>query len=329
MLGALVSAHSYRRNSRYPGRVRGSYPEGRGRAGTSGSTARLSSVEGMSGRGIPTTCNRSPRCASPYRTRSDTRAGRWSPIRTSSPSATWASCSRASCRARRSGAGRGPDTTRSPIRSRPRSCCSTAQSCRTGASRRTVRRAVGTSDRLSRLDQPRSARSSNDRAARARVERFRPSDAPTKLLHNTKRRTQPWKTGLPIDFTFRERKGLLNLALPIVRMIAPRYTRHPDRNQEAYFYALLAEASTADQSRRSRSKRRCGSGHVRPRFAGAYRALSRPFVAGGAGCSKSRLTRSATNCGIVGRLAGLGLARRCRSKPCSSRASQKKRRSRG
>ena len=29
----------------------------------------------------------------------------------------------------------------------------------------------------------------------------------TKLLHNTKRRTQPWKTGLPVDFTLRERRG--------------------------------------------------------------------------------------------------------------------------
>jgi hypothetical protein len=86
----------------------------------------------------------------------------------------------------------------------------------------------------------------------------------TKLLHNTKRRTQPWKTGLPIDFTFRERKGLINLALPIVRMVAPRYTRHPDRNQEAYFYALLAEAIDCDSITREQVEEHVRLGHVRP-----------------------------------------------------------------
>ena len=86
----------------------------------------------------------------------------------------------------------------------------------------------------------------------------------TKLLHNTKRRTQPWKTGLPIDFTFRERKGLINLALPIVRMVAPRYTRHPDRNQEAYFYALLAEALDGGSVTREQVEEEVRRGHVRP-----------------------------------------------------------------
>ena len=85
----------------------------------------------------------------------------------------------------------------------------------------------------------------------------------TKLLHNTKRRTQPWKTGLPIDFTFRER-GLLNFALPIVRIVAPRYTRHPDRNQEAYFYGLLAEALDGGTVSREQVEKEVRSGHVRP-----------------------------------------------------------------
>ena len=86
----------------------------------------------------------------------------------------------------------------------------------------------------------------------------------TKLLHNTKRRTQPWKTGLAIDFTFRERKGLINLALPIVRMIAPRYTRHPDRNQEAYFYALVAEALDCGSITPEQVEEHVRRGHVRP-----------------------------------------------------------------
>jgi hypothetical protein len=85
----------------------------------------------------------------------------------------------------------------------------------------------------------------------------------TKLLHNTKRRTQPWKTGLPIDFTFKER-GLLNFALPIVRRLAPNYTRHPDQKQEAYFYALLADALDAGAATAQQVRKEVELGHVRP-----------------------------------------------------------------
>ncbi len=59
----------------------------------------------------------------------------------------------------------------------------------------------------------------------------------TKILHTTKRRTQPWKTGLPVDYTLRER-GPLDF---IRRWKRRRYDQHPDRNQEALVYSLLAE----------------------------------------------------------------------------------------
>jgi hypothetical protein len=85
----------------------------------------------------------------------------------------------------------------------------------------------------------------------------------TKLVHNTKRRTQPWKTGLPIDFTFKER-GLLNFALPIVRKLAPNYTRHPDQRQEAYFYALLADALDSGAVKEEQLQQEVRLGHVRP-----------------------------------------------------------------
>ena len=85
----------------------------------------------------------------------------------------------------------------------------------------------------------------------------------TKLLHNTKRRTQPWKTGLPIDFTFKER-GFLNFALPIVRKLAPNYTRHPDQKQEAYFYAMLAEAIDVGAITPEQVRNEARQGHVRP-----------------------------------------------------------------
>jgi hypothetical protein len=86
----------------------------------------------------------------------------------------------------------------------------------------------------------------------------------TKLIHNTKRRTQPWKTGLPVDFTLRERRGLRGLAMPIVRMVAPNYTRHPDRNQEAYFYALLAEGIDCGSINPEQVEKEVRLGHVRP-----------------------------------------------------------------
>jgi len=62
----------------------------------------------------------------------------------------------------------------------------------------------------------------------------------TKLIHNTKRRTQPWKTGLPIDFTNR---------IPLISKLLPengirlwgKYKKHPDPRQEALFFALLKE----------------------------------------------------------------------------------------
>lgn len=65
--------------------------------------------------------------------------------------------------------------------------------------------------------------------------------ADTKILHTTKRRTQPWKTGLPVDYTLRE-SGPFDV---LRRMWARRYEQHPDRKQEAFIYSLLAEM--ADQ----------------------------------------------------------------------------------
>jgi hypothetical protein len=62
-------------------------------------------------------------------------------------------------------------------------------------------------------------------------------DERTKILHTTKRRTQPWKTGLPVDYTLRERGPF-----DFVRRLSSRhYQPHPDPNQEAFVYSLLAE----------------------------------------------------------------------------------------
>jgi len=59
----------------------------------------------------------------------------------------------------------------------------------------------------------------------------------TKILHTTKRRTQPWKAGLPIDYTLRERGPFDFLR----RFRRKTYDKHPDPNQEALVYSLLAD----------------------------------------------------------------------------------------
>jgi hypothetical protein len=73
----------------------------------------------------------------------------------------------------------------------------------------------------------------------------------TRLLHNTKRLTQPWKTGLPVDFTPAEHTrsfpplGWLRRARRT--LLGPytwvgHYHRHPDPAQERFFFGLLREA---------------------------------------------------------------------------------------
>jgi hypothetical protein len=78
----------------------------------------------------------------------------------------------------------------------------------------------------------------------------------TKILHTTYRRTQPWKTGLPIDFSIREKpRKELSVVGSLVKTIRksmgvakpPRavkdgfYQPHPDPSQERLFFNLLGE----------------------------------------------------------------------------------------
>ena len=84
----------------------------------------------------------------------------------------------------------------------------------------------------------------------------------TRLLHNTKRRTQPWKTGLPIDFTNR---------IPLISKLLPengiklwgRYKKHPDPRQEAFFFALLKECVETGQISRQEIETEMRHNHVR------------------------------------------------------------------
>jgi hypothetical protein len=68
----------------------------------------------------------------------------------------------------------------------------------------------------------------------------------TKLLHNTKRQTQPWKTGLPVDYMPAAKKPRLGKPATWLRPLrrssgGSTYQPHPDRKQEAFFFGLLRE----------------------------------------------------------------------------------------
>ena len=81
----------------------------------------------------------------------------------------------------------------------------------------------------------------------------------TRLLHTTKRRTQPWKTGLPVDFQPRE-IGWLD---PIRRLRRRRYEPHPDPRQEALVYSLLAEMVDAGETGEAELRDEMAADHIR------------------------------------------------------------------
>ncbi len=72
----------------------------------------------------------------------------------------------------------------------------------------------------------------------------------TKMLHTTKRWTQPWKSGLPIDFVPADKSRYfppIGWAMHLRRKLfgdyglLGKYKDHPDKNQEDLFFGLLKE----------------------------------------------------------------------------------------
>lgn len=96
----------------------------------------------------------------------------------------------------------------------------------------------------------------------------------TRMLHNTHRRTQPWKTGLPADFTSRgttasSRLGVM--ARRILRLVPGLggaangfYRRHPDPAQERLFFDLLQECINKGEVARGEIEREIARQHLRP-----------------------------------------------------------------
>jgi hypothetical protein len=95
----------------------------------------------------------------------------------------------------------------------------------------------------------------------------------TRLLHNTKRNTQPWKTGLKIDYrpadTFQLfpprhwlRRG--RRALFGDYKFAGTYDAHPDPRQESFFFTLVREALEDGEFTESLLRDEIAQGHLRP-----------------------------------------------------------------
>ena len=71
----------------------------------------------------------------------------------------------------------------------------------------------------------------------------------TKMIHNTRRKTQPWKSGLPVDFIPAE-NNLLNPVMLLNRLrrklfgeyaLLGNYKDHPDERQTQLFFGYLKE----------------------------------------------------------------------------------------
>ncbi len=97
--------------------------------------------------------------------------------------------------------------------------------------------------------------------------------AETKMLHTTRRSTQPWKTGLKMDYLpvehFRPFPpfGWLMRARRVLfgpYGLLPRYRRHPDPNQEALFFSYVRECLEQGIITEEMLREHIAKKHVRP-----------------------------------------------------------------
>jgi hypothetical protein len=95
----------------------------------------------------------------------------------------------------------------------------------------------------------------------------------TRLLHNTSRWTQPWKTGLPVDFTPATKNHSIFKVVALYRRAREAvfgrygglgsYRRHPDPNQERFFFGLLRECLEKGIVSEALVREEMGKNHVR------------------------------------------------------------------
>ena len=96
--------------------------------------------------------------------------------------------------------------------------------------------------------------------------------ASTRMLHTTRRKTQPWKTGLPVDWRPAEK---FRAFPPLGWLMRARrrffgeyaflgsYKQHPDRNQERLFFGLLRECLEAGTVTEGEIRTEMERNHVR------------------------------------------------------------------
>ncbi len=91
----------------------------------------------------------------------------------------------------------------------------------------------------------------------------------TKMLHTTKRRTQPWKSGLPVDFRPPETNNFWGLISRARRTLFGEYAflghykPHPDPNIERYFFGLVKECLENGLVTEDDVRREMAQNHVR------------------------------------------------------------------
>ena len=97
-------------------------------------------------------------------------------------------------------------------------------------------------------------------------------DLNTKMLHNTKRKTQPWKAGLPTDWRPAERFRLFPPLAWLMRArrmlfgeygLLGNYREHPDKNQERLFFGLLKECLDQGLVTEEMLRQEMANNHVR------------------------------------------------------------------
>lgn len=90
----------------------------------------------------------------------------------------------------------------------------------------------------------------------------------TKAVHMTNRLTQPWKTGLPIDFTINPLPKILGIIPrePIHKLLGKyptHYKQHPDLEIEQLFFKLVSDAMKDNVISREWLETEINNGHVR------------------------------------------------------------------
>jgi hypothetical protein len=91
----------------------------------------------------------------------------------------------------------------------------------------------------------------------------------TRMVHNTHRRTQPWKTGLKVDYTPTEFVPVIGQIMKLRRVLfgehafLGKYHRHPDVNQENLFFGLLKECLEQGKVTEAKLKEAMAKNYVR------------------------------------------------------------------